>query len=96
MTVLDSISIDLIPPVLLKLDVQGYEAKVLAGAERTLSRCDYVIIEMSMARMYEGETEFTDLLRLMNNYGFRFLRPIGWLEHPRTGAILQMDGLFAR
>ena len=96
MTTLDSVSIDLVPPVLLKLDVQGYETMVLAGAKRTLERCDYVVIEMSMTPMYEGETTFTDMLALMHDYGFRFLRPVGWLAHPQTGAILQMDGLFAR
>ena len=30
------------------------------------------------------------------SFGFRFLRPIDWLEDPRTGEILQMDALFAQ
>ena len=44
--------IDLAPPVLLKLDVQGYEAKVLLGGVKTLKRVDYVVLEASLRPMY--------------------------------------------
>src|SRR5215213_6191707 len=42
-------------PVLIKLDVQGYEAQVLRGGEETLQRADYVVMEASFSAMYEGE-----------------------------------------
>jgi FkbM family methyltransferase len=87
--------ITLEPPVLLKLDVQGYEATTLRGGRDTLKRIDYVILEASFKPMYEGEMLFMDIVRLMEEYGFQFLRPVGWLSHPKTGEILQMDALFA-
>ena len=83
-------------PVLLKLDIQGYEPEALRGAAGILSRIDYVLIETSFRPMYDGETVFTEILSLMQSFGFRFLRPIDWLEYPRTGEVLQMDALFAR
>ena len=43
---------DLEPPILLKLDVQGYEAQALAGGIQTLRRCDYVVVETSFKEMY--------------------------------------------
>jgi FkbM family methyltransferase len=86
--------IDLAPPVLLKLDVQGYEAKVLLGGVKTLQRVDYVVLEASLRPMYEGEVLFLDLVRLMAAYGFRFLRPVGWLTDRKTGEVLQIDALF--
>lgn len=89
-------SLELNPPVLLKLDVQGYEAKVLLGSINTLRRIDHVVLEASLKPMYEGETLFLDLVRLMNGYGFRFLRPLTWLADSRTDEVLQMDVLFAR
>lgn len=72
------------PPVLLKLDVQGYEAQVLRGAVETLKRVDYVILETSFKPMYEGELLFRDILRIMEEQHFRFERPIGWLVTART------------
>jgi FkbM family methyltransferase len=87
--------IDLAPPVLLKLDVQGYEAPVLHGAARALARVDHVLLETSFKPMYEGEAVFMDVARLMDAAGFEFLRPVDWLADPRTGEILQADVLFA-
>ena len=83
-------------PVLLKLDIQGYEPEALRGAAGILSQIDFVLVETSFRLMYEGEKLFTEILSLMQSYGFRFLRPIDWLEDPRSGEILQMDALFAR
>ncbi len=88
--------IELAAPVLLKLDVQGYEAQALRGAVETLKRVDYVILEASFKPMYEGEMLFMEVVRLMEAYGFSFLRPVGWLNDPKTGEIIQMDALFRR
>lgn len=88
--------VELPGPVLLKLDVQGYEAQVLRGGAETLSRVDYVVLEASFAPMYEGELLFMDLARMMEEQGFRFKRPVGWLAEPRSGEVLQMDALFVR
>lgn len=88
--------VDLEPPVLLKLDVQGYEERVLRGGEKTLENVDYVVMEVSFEPMYEGETAFMEMARMMEGYGFRFERPVGWLSAPGTGEILQMDALFVR
>jgi len=83
-------------PVLLKLDVQGYEAHALRGAKSTLKRVDYLVAEVSFRPMYQGETLFLELMDLLNGAGFRFDRPVGWLPDPKTGEILQMDALFSR
>jgi FkbM family methyltransferase len=83
-------------PVLMKIDVQGYESKVLKGASSTLRRVKYVIAETSFKPLYEGELLFRELLKIMEEYGFRFLRPVGWLQNDRTKEYLQMDALFGR
>lgn len=87
---------DLKPPVLIKLDVQGYEAHVLRGGEKTLERADYVVMEVSFRPMYQGEKLFREILLMMEGYNFRFERPLGWLREPATGEILQADVLFVR
>ena len=83
-------------PVLLKLDVQGYEPQVLEGASRTLNRVDYALLECSFRPLYEGETLFIEMVRLMAGCGFEFSHPLGWLEDPRKEEILQMDALFVK
>ena len=88
--------IELTPPVLLKLDVQGYEVQTLKGGQRTLQRCDYVILEASFKPMYEGEVPFTGVLATMERWGFEFLRPVGWLTDPSSGEVLQVDAFFRR
>lgn len=83
-------------PVLLKLDVQGYELQVLQGARRLLERVDYVLLEASFKPMYEGEPVFMEIDAKMREYGFSFLRPVGFLRAPTSGEFLQMDALFKR
>lgn len=97
-TLLDKVlaDIDLPSPVMLKLDVQGYEPWVLEGGVKTLERVDYVILEASLKPMYQGERLFEEIITIMREYGFSFLRPIGWLSDPKTGETLQMDALFAK
>lgn len=89
-------TVSLEPPVLLKLDVQGYEPQVLEGATETLKKVDYVLLEASFRPMYEGERTFMEIARMMEERGFEFLRPVAWLNDPRSGEVLQTDALFAR
>lgn len=82
--------------VLLKLDVQGFEAEVLGGAAEALKQVDYVLLEASLKPMYVGEALFPEMLQLMADNGFTFLRPLAWLKDPKTGEVLQMDALFGK
>jgi len=87
-------AIELVSPVLLKIDVQGYESQVLAGSQKIFDKIDYVILESSFKPMYEGELLFLEIINQMKEYGFVFNRPVGWLESIGTGEIVQMDMLF--
>jgi len=89
-------SVSLERPVLLKLDVQGFEPQVLRGATETLKRVDYVLLEASFRPMYVGEKTFMDIARMMEDRGFGFLRPVGWLSDPHNEEVLQMDALFVK
>ncbi len=83
-------------PLLLKLDVQGYEARVLGGATELLAQARWVLLEASFTPLYEGELIFSELLALLQGHGFCFLRPVDWLVDPGTGEVLQIDALFGR
>lgn len=81
---------------LLKIDVQGYEQPVLAGAAATLERFAAVRTEMSLVALYEGQALFADILTELDGRGFDLwqLEP-GFVE-PSTGRLLQADGVFFR
>jgi FkbM family methyltransferase len=83
-------------PLLIKLDVQGFDAEVLRGGARVLEAATWVILELSFEAMYDGETSFGEMLELMSSLGWRMLRPIDFLVHPSTREILQIDALFVK
>jgi FkbM family methyltransferase len=83
-------------PVLLKIDVQGYESSVIAGVGKLWEVIDWVLLEASLRPLYKGEALFHDLQGQLSALGYRFLRPVGQLADPRTGEIIQMDCLFGR
>jgi FkbM family methyltransferase len=88
--------VELLPPTLLKIDAQGYEANVLKGSQNILENIDFVLLEVSFKPLYVGEASFKEVFYLMEKYGFDFLRPVDFLKNPKSGEILQMDALFRR
>ena len=42
-------------PILVKIDVQGYELEVLKGAKKILSNIDFLLLEVSKNRMYNKQ-----------------------------------------
>jgi len=55
----------------LVLDVQGAEAKVLAGSERTLGLCRFVFAEINEGGLYKGDVPFEDIISILKGHGFR-------------------------
>jgi FkbM family methyltransferase len=88
--------VDLTPKCLLKIDAQGYEAEVIAGAEGVLDHIDWIIAELSFRPLYAGEKTFIKVVEDMSANKFRFERPVGSLRNPKTGEYLQIDALFSR
>jgi FkbM family methyltransferase len=82
--------------VMLKLDVQGAEDKVLGGAPRTIERCQLVEVELSLVPLYTGGPLFEDMLLLLGNLGFELAAVRTALADPASGRALQLDGLFVR
>lgn len=74
------------PPDLVKIDVQGFEGRVLSGGERTLAQAQRLVIELSLREMYEGQSLLPEVLSRLARLGFQlddmnetFRRWPGWL-----------------
>lgn len=78
----------------LKIDVQGFEDRVLEGAKGSLSEIEFVQIELSLTRLYENQLTYLETCRLLDNLGFDLvgIEP-GFLDKS-TGILLQFDGVF--
>lgn len=56
---------------LLKIDVQGSEKEVLAGAAQILTRTKFVLIELNYMSQYEGGSWFAELHQILTrDHGF--------------------------
>lgn len=82
-------------PCLLKVDVQGGELDVLAGAERTLLGVDEALVECSFVELYRGQALAADVVSHMRDHGFA-LSGIHSLVRDAGGRRLQADFLFRR
>lgn len=81
---------------MLTLDVQGYEARVLAGAERLLEHTALVECELSLAQLYERQAPFASMVGLLDRLGFALVDLDPFFYDLRDGRVLALDGLFVR
>lgn len=82
--------------VFLKIDAQGYDAAVLAGATGLLERLTGIQLEMSLVPLYHGERDFRSLLDELAALGFEpWLFLPGYFER-KLARQLQVDGVFMR
>lgn len=80
--------------VLLKIDVQGFEKKVLEGAEESLNKIHGIQIEMSIEELYKEEVLFLDMITYLKSLGFNLHSLENGFYNEETGKLLQVDGLF--
>jgi len=83
------------PFELMKIDVQGAELEVLAGAGEVLREVQAVFMEISFAEYNRGAPLFVETVAAMDRYGF-WLTDLADLRRGRAGALLQADALFLR
>jgi len=88
--------LDLPRPVLMKIDVQGFEPEVLEGARETLPQTDALIVETSLELLYEGQELHEQIHARLVSEGFRQEGEFGRLVSPRDGRVVQTDALFRR
>lgn len=91
---LDRYTID--QPLLVKIDVQGAEDRVIAGGQSVLARAAVVIVETSFEALYKEQALFGDIHAAMRALGFTYHGNIDQLASPDDGRVLQGDAVFVR
>ena len=79
----------------LKVDTQGFEREVLAGATNLISRCVGLQLELSFIPLYDGGMLVDEAVAWAYEQGFHLVNIEQGYAAP-SGEILQVDGVFVR
>jgi FkbM family methyltransferase len=88
--------IEIVEPLLIKVDVQGFEDRVIAGGEQTFNRASVILIEMSIEKLYEDQVLFDELYQKLKNLGFEYKGNYAQHHSKINNQILYVDGIFTK
>jgi hypothetical protein len=81
--------------VWVKLDVEGYELRAIAGAHKLLAKTLMVDVEMATTPLYDGEPLFYEVAPALYELGFELVAVASAVTAP-SGRTVRFDGLFGR
>lgn len=82
--------------VLLKMDVQGYEKRVLEGAHKFLELVKFIYVELSLLELYESQPMASEVINFLYERGF-MLRNVTNLQYAKSEfRLVQADFLFEK
>ena len=93
MTTLDQLLVDLAEISLLKIDVQGYERPVLAGARETLAKTKFLLIELNFMPQYDGGSWLGEIQQILTR-DFGFFLANASAPQVLNGRASMVDGLY--
>lgn len=82
--------------VWLKIDTQGYEAEVLKGASRLMSKVQALECELSLVPLYDGQPLIDEMITAIYQMGFRMVGMAPVFSEKETDYLLQIDGTFLK
>lgn len=85
----------IVSPLLIKLDVQGYEVEALKGMPLLMAKADYLYVELSFQPLYAGQPLASDVLSWLAAEGFD-LAIVNDVTRSSNGISVQADVLFVK
>ena len=92
---IDELDISLIPEVLIKLDVQGYENRVIKGGRETFKMAKACILEVCLDKLYEDQAEFKEITELLYDMGFKYAGNLNQ-TYAYDGHVIFIDAVFVK
>jgi len=86
---------DLLRDVLVKIDVQGYENRVIVGGTRMLKISKACITEINLDRLYEDQSDFKDILLYLYSLGYYYAGNVNQ-SYGNDGHVIFIDALFIK
>ena len=83
----------LLSPDFIKIDVQGFEDRVITGGREIIKKARFCMLELSLVSLYEKSILITDINLMMRNLGFGLVSIVGRIKG-KSDEILQLDGLY--
>ena len=80
--------------IFIKIDVQGFEKKVLDGALNLLGKTALIQLELSFNPLYSDDVCFNEMKLFLKEKGFLPYHIQNGFRHSQTGELLQIDVLF--
>lgn len=87
--------LDLKSDLLIKLDVQGFEDRVIAGGPHTFRHARACMIEVDLDQLYTGQPRFLDLVRALDELGLEYAGNLDQYYAP-DGHVIYADAVFLR
>lgn len=87
-------SLDMDGPVMMKLDVQGFELSVLRGAAEFLKQVSILQCELALIPSYEEAPTFHETKSFLEARGFVLAHLIDGHANHLTGELREVDGIF--
>jgi FkbM family methyltransferase len=89
-------NLNLEPNIFIKMDVQGFENRVIRGGEDTFKKAKIVMTEVSFQQLYEEQASFDDIYKSLRHMGYDFKGVIDRELHPENGLPVYADVLFIK
>lgn len=82
--------------IIIKMDTQGYEDKVIAGGQKTFSLAAVLIVETSFVPLYDYQPLFANIYAILIKMGFTYRGSLHQKINQQTGQILFEDSIFVK
>ncbi len=88
--------IEMIDNLLIKIDVQGFEDKVIDGGMELINRAKAITVEVSFQELYKEQPLFKDVYDRLTRAGFSYEGNLDNYFDQKTGIPIYSDALFIK